>query len=95
MISEAVGSHKPDRRIFEVALRRADVAPGSALFVGDNLKNDIAGAEAAGIAAILIDPKGEGRRRLEEDPSLVRPTHIIEQLEETLALAGLGDRVGG
>ena len=95
LISEAVGSHKPDRGIFEEALRRADVAPGSALFVGDNLKNDIAGAEAAGIAAVLIDPKGHRRKRLKEDPSLVQPSHIIEQLEETLALAGLGDRVGG
>lgn len=95
LISEAVGSHKPDRGIFEEALRRADVAPGSALFVGDNLRNDIAGAEAAGIAAVLIDPKGERRKRLEEDPALVRPSHIIEQLNETLALAGLGDRVGG
>jgi len=55
MVSEEVGFHKPDVRIFERALQRAgDIAPAEALFVGDNLETDIAGALAAGIQPVLM-----------------------------------------
>ena len=42
---------KPDARIFELALRRFGVAPEDCLFIDDVTAN-VAGAEAAGIAAI-------------------------------------------
>ena len=89
LVSEAVGIHKPDRGIFEEALRRAGTGAARALFVGDNLRADIAGAEGAGIRSVLIDPRGKGRKALEEDPSLARPTHIIEGLDEVLSIVGL------
>ena len=62
LVSEAVGFHKPHRGIFEEALARAGVEAGATIFVGDNLKADIAGAVGAGMHAVLIDPKGERTR---------------------------------
>ena len=46
---------KPDRRIFEAALVKADVSADEAAFVGDQLESDIFGAEQAGLRPILID----------------------------------------
>jgi putative hydrolase of the HAD superfamily len=56
--SSVVGVEKPDRRIFELALQEAGVAPSEAIYVGDLYSVDVLGARAAGIDAILLDPRG-------------------------------------
>src|SRR5215218_2811982 len=53
MPSAAAGAAKPDARLFEAALREAGCGPADALHVGDSLENDVAGANAAAIAALL------------------------------------------
>lgn len=58
--SAEVGLHKPDPRIFELALQRLDVAPAEALHVGDHHYADYVGATAVGCACILIDRHGLG-----------------------------------
>ncbi len=59
--SGAVGHPKPAREIFDAALAVAGVSPAQALHVGDSIANDVQGARAAGIAAVLLrrDPAGE------------------------------------
>lgn len=47
-----VGAAKPDPRIFAVALERLGVAPGEAVFVGDDAHHDLGGARAAGLEAV-------------------------------------------
>jgi putative hydrolase of the HAD superfamily len=54
--SGVVGSAKPAPKIFEVALERARVDAQSVVHVGDMLSSDIAGARAAGITPIHLDP---------------------------------------
>jgi putative hydrolase of the HAD superfamily len=49
-----VGAAKPDARIFHAALARLGVAPGAALYVGDDAADDIAGATAAGLRAVDV-----------------------------------------
>jgi putative hydrolase of the HAD superfamily len=44
-----VGRRKPDPEIFQRALDALGVAPQEALFVGDTLASDIAGAAALGL----------------------------------------------
>jgi len=58
--SASAGARKPDPRIFEQALRLAGCAPEQALHVGDTPEEDIEGARAAGIRALLIDRSGGG-----------------------------------
>jgi putative hydrolase of the HAD superfamily len=60
VISSEVGVEKPDRRIFAEALRRLGVAPEAAVHVGDSPLEDVEGAIAAGMEAVLLD---RGRRR--------------------------------
>jgi putative hydrolase of the HAD superfamily len=54
----AVGAAKPDPRPFAFALTRLGVEASQCVHVGDDPGTDIAGAEAAGISAILLDRSG-------------------------------------
>jgi putative hydrolase of the HAD superfamily len=60
-ISSEAGWAKPAPEIFEAALARHALAPDEALHVGDSVQMDLAGAQAAGIAAILFDRKAPER----------------------------------
>ena len=53
--SAVVGSAKPDKKIFEEALRRSGVVPHEACHIGDEMRTDVAGAEGVGIHPILLD----------------------------------------
>jgi putative hydrolase of the HAD superfamily len=55
-ISSEAGWAKPDPRIFAAALAQHGADPSEALHAGDVAHLDVAGAHAARIAAVLIDP---------------------------------------
>lgn len=54
--SGAVGVEKPDPRIFTPALAACGVEPAAAVHVGDSRRTDVAGALAAGIRPLHLDP---------------------------------------
>jgi len=57
--SAVVGIAKPDPGIFRIALERLGVpADETVLHVGDSLRYDVAGARAAGIRPVHLDPYG-------------------------------------
>jgi 2-haloalkanoic acid dehalogenase type II len=75
--SADVGAAKPDPRIFRRGLELAGGRPQDAVHVGDSVVNDVEGARALGIRAVLLqragDPPGgvEHIRSLVELPSLL------------------------
>ena len=58
--SADVGLAKPNPAIFEILLRRFEVAADAAVHIGNSAREDVEGAEAAGLQALLVD-RGEGR----------------------------------
>ena len=56
--SAAVGLHKPDPRIFDMACERLGVTAVEAAHVGDHHYADIVGASAVGMTPVLIDRLG-------------------------------------
>lgn len=56
--SHLVGVEKPDPRIFRMALDALGVPAAAAMYVGDFPAVDVAGARAAGLAPVLLDPLG-------------------------------------
>jgi putative hydrolase of the HAD superfamily len=56
--SRAHGKTKPDPTIFRAALERLGVEPAAAAMVGDSVEDDIEGALALGMRAILLDREG-------------------------------------
>ena len=79
-IEEEFGVGKPDERAFQHALVALGVGPNEAWMVGDNLANDILGAQQAGIYAVWLDASGHGV----PDSSVIRPDRIIGSLPELL-----------
>jgi putative hydrolase of the HAD superfamily len=56
-ISSEAGWAKPAPEIFRAALGRHGLTPAEAVHVGDSETHDVRGASAAGVGAVLIDPK--------------------------------------
>ena len=65
VVSCEVGASKPERAIFETAVRQLGVPARTILHVGDNFKMDVAGANAAGLRGVQVDrqasPLGEAQ----------------------------------
>lgn len=54
--SGAVGVAKPNPAIFAIALEATGVPPGATIHVGDAVGADVAGALAAGVRPVHLDP---------------------------------------
>ncbi len=80
LASAVFGAAKPSPRIFEEALRRAEMDAARCVHVGDSLSDDIAGAGRVGIRSVLIDHHG----RYVSGQSEHAPDFVIHSLRELL-----------
>jgi len=78
--SEEAGSEKPHAIMFLLALNKLDILPKDAIFVGDNIINDIEGARSVGIDTVLIK-KGKLSKRLNRS---IKPKFEICEIPELL-----------
>lgn len=75
--SAEVGAAKPEPRVFERALALVGASPAEALHAGDKVDNDVEGAAALGMRAVLVQREGdppagvEAIRSLAELPALL------------------------
>jgi putative hydrolase of the HAD superfamily len=76
IISEEVGTQKPDKAIFEIAMQRSGASTDACIMIGDNYNTDIIGAKNAGIDQVFFNP-GKNRKR-------EAVTYEISQLKELL-----------
>jgi putative hydrolase of the HAD superfamily len=60
VISSEVGWRKPAPAFFEEMCRQAGLPAAQVLLVGDDVVNDYQGARAAGLHALLLDPRRKG-----------------------------------
>ncbi len=90
VVSAIVGTKKPDRRIFEHALKQAGVEAANAAHVGDMYLEDILGARNVGVRPFLID---RGRNSL--FPSFPEAAeHSPEAVEIVQGLVPMLDALG-
>ncbi len=76
--SSVVGVEKPDPKIFRLGLERAGVAAHEAVYIGDLYSVDVLGSRAAGLGAILLDPRGFwGPRDCDTARGLVEATRLV------------------
>ncbi len=59
VVSSLVGVRKPGLEFFDAVVAAAGCDPAEILFVGDDFGNDYAGATAAGMVPVLLDPAGK------------------------------------
>jgi putative hydrolase of the HAD superfamily len=89
LTSAGAGARKPDPVIFDRALGLADATASEAVHVGDSPSEDVAGARAAGIGAILID-RGCVQSPTGHPPTPLGGVRTIVTLQELPALLGGG-----
>jgi len=80
--SEEAGSEKPHLIMFLLALKKLNMLPQDAIFVGDNKNKDISGANAAGMDTVWITSERKIKRKDKEDYSL--PDFYINNISEVL-----------
>jgi HAD superfamily hydrolase (TIGR01549 family) len=87
VVSEGVGTAKPDPRIFEVVLDGAGVGPSDAVMLGDSWENDVLGARATGIRAVWFNRFGQ----LNPEPEVVMEIRSLrDPFEVERVLSGPG-----
>ena len=86
IISEEVGCSKPNPKIFEIAMEKAQIEDKKKiLMIGDSLTSDMRGGQAAGIDTCFYNPrKIHGKGDLEKVQK--NCTYEITHLSELLAL---------
>lgn len=82
IISDEVGYWKPDKKIFDEALKRLGIDRTEALFIGDSLRDDYHGAINAGIDFCYYNRQGQP---IDAD---VRPKYMINSLMNVASLLG-------
>ncbi|MBI1815785.1 MAG: HAD family hydrolase [Deltaproteobacteria bacterium] len=82
-ISDGFGRRKPHPSIFHEALRQLGVDASDALFVGDSLHDDVAGASAVGMDTVWLNPTGEPL-----PDGACAPTHTVAHLIELETVLG-------
>jgi len=83
VLSSVYGKRKPDPAVYLEAARRAGVAPGRCVYVGDNLKRDVVGTHQAGfgMVVILLDA---GKNNEDQITAENQPDLIINQFRQLL-----------
>jgi putative hydrolase of the HAD superfamily len=84
MPSSEVGVAKPNPRIFRHALDRLGVEAHAALHIGDAALEDVEGAQAAGMDAVLLDRDPGRKRRSANEPVARDLLEIAASLERRL-----------
>ncbi len=78
-ISSLARAAKPSPQIFRAALDKHVVDPEEAWHIGDSVRDDVSGAKAAGLQAVLLD---RDHVRGPEDQPALEPPLIINTLQE-------------
>jgi putative hydrolase of the HAD superfamily len=77
--SQDAGYNKPRPEIFQEALRRAEVQPSEAMYVGDQYQVDCVGAGRAGMRGVLLD-RGDYFQEITDCPRIRSLTELAEHL---------------
>lgn len=81
VISAEIGLRKPRPELFLDALKKLEVSPADALFIGDSWENDVGGAKGVGIDAVWLNPSGHS-----PPDRGARPDYIFSDLTELLQI---------
>ncbi len=84
-----VGHLKPHPAPFREALNRLGVTPDEAIFVGDRLQDDVAGAQTAGMRAVWVRRASSPWPSVSEGTDSLKPNATINHLRELISTLDL------
>ena len=74
--SSSLPAAKPEARAFHHVCAELGVDPASTVMVGDSLRHDVRGAQAAGLQGVLVDRSG--RYRADEVAGVTRVRSLAD-----------------
>lgn len=74
IFSEEVKCHKPDKAIFDEALRLSNADRATSFFIGDHLEADIIGSKNAGLIPVYFNPESKTHKE-------ILPYEIVDLIE--------------
>ncbi len=78
--ANTTGKRKPSPEVFQHALKKLEMTPKEAVFVGDDIKVDYLGAEKAGLTPVLIRREGSATSDIRCIQRLEEIFDVLEQL---------------
>lgn len=78
LISDQVGISKPNPKLYALALHIMELEPAQAMYVGDNLRNDVAPPLSLGMPAVWARRGAREQRGVDD----VTPTHTVDDFRE-------------
>lgn len=79
LVSESIGTSKPQPEIFLEACRRASIPPSNCIHIGDDVEKDVLGSQAAGLRSIWLNRSGLPKSALSV-PTIPTLHHLQELL---------------
>ena len=76
--SEEAGREKPDFKMFNLCLKKLNITPDKAIYIGDSFKKDIIGAQNAGIKAFWFNGKSD---KISKGQQVKAIEHILDLKE--------------
>jgi len=76
---EAVVMGKPAKAFFEAAVRKLQTSPAETVMVGDDIRADVGGAQAAGLAGVLVRT---GKFRDRDLEGSIRPDAVLDSVAD-------------
>ncbi|WP_010478879.1 TIGR02253 family HAD-type hydrolase [Thermococcus zilligii] len=83
--SEDAGFYKPHERPFLLALEKAGIKPGEAIYIGDNPAKDCVGAKKVGMYSVLLDPESSKRALWENCDFIVSRLKDVVEIVQGLS----------
>ena len=77
--SQEAGFNKPQPEIFQEALRQAGVQASEAIYVGDQYRIDVGGANKAGMKGVLLD-RGGYFKEVTDSPRIQSLSQVVEHV---------------
>lgn len=73
---------KPDKKIFDKAVKKLNLKPNEILFIGNDYEKDYLGAKNAGLNALLIDRKNEHKEIKERITSFKQLENYLKKINK-------------
>ena len=71
LVSGDFGYRKPDRRLFDIALKKLKCQPDEAIYVGNDMYRDIYGAKSAGLKTVFLKSNQGEQRYCGAEPDYI------------------------
>lgn len=88
VLSSEAGTKKPDPAIFREAVQRLGAVPAAGIFVGDDLEEDVRGAQRAGLRCVYLRRNGDELGGVSNSPPVREARAELSSILDAMKVLG-------